>query len=61
VLAKQLGRLFDTAPRNRARNFLMLVAGAAMFISSFASLAAARRPAQGDDEPRPGVWQLVEW
>ena len=34
---------------------ILLVAGAAMFISAFASLAAARRPGRGEDEPRPGV------
>lgn len=34
---------------------ILLVAGAAMFISAFASLAASRRPGRGDDEPRPGV------
>jgi len=34
---------------------ILLVAGAAMFISSFASLAASRRPGGGADEPRPGV------
>jgi len=34
---------------------IMLVAGAAMFIASFASLAASRRPGRGEDEPQPGV------
>jgi hypothetical protein len=37
---------------------LLLVAGAATFISSFASLAAARRPGRGGEEPRPGVEQV---
>ena len=36
----------------------LLVAGAATFISSFASLAAALRPGRGDEEPRPGVEQI---
>lgn len=36
--------------------WILLVAGAATFISSFASLAAARRPGTaGDDEPQAGV------
>jgi len=34
---------------------ILLVAGAAAFISSFASLAASRRPGRGDDEPQAGV------
>lgn len=34
---------------------ILLVAGAATFISSFASLGAARRPGGGDDEPQAGV------
>ena len=34
---------------------VLLITGAATFISSFASLAAARRPAPGDAEPEPGV------
>ena len=37
---------------------LLLVVGAATFISSFASLAAARRPGRGREEPRPGVEQV---
>ena len=36
----------------------LLVAGAATFIASFASLAAARRPGGGDEEPPPGVEQV---
>ena len=36
--------------------WILLVAGAATFISSFASLAAARRPGvDADDEPQAGV------
>jgi len=38
----------------RFPQWILLVAGAAAFISSFASLAAARRPG-GDDEPQAGV------
>ena len=34
---------------------VLLVAGAATFIASFASLAARRRPGRGDEEPQPGV------
>jgi hypothetical protein len=34
---------------------ILLIAGAATFIASFASLAAARRPGRGDEEPTPGV------
>ena len=37
---------------------LLLVAGAATFIASFASLAATRRPGRGDDEPQPGIEQV---
>ena len=37
---------------------LLLVAGAATFISSFAGLAAARRPGRGGEEPQPGVEQV---
>lgn len=36
-------------------HLMLLVTGAATFIVSFASLAATRRPAQGDDEPGAGV------
>ena len=35
--------------------WILLVAGAATFIASFASLAAARRPGAGEDEPQAGV------
>lgn len=34
---------------------VLVVSGAATFIVSFASLAAARRPARGSEEPTPGV------
>lgn len=34
---------------------ILLVAGAATFIASFASLATVRRPGSGDDEPSAGV------
>lgn len=37
---------------------LLLVAGAATFIGSFASLAAARRPGREDEEPSAGVEQV---
>ena len=33
----------------------LLVCGAAAFIASFASLAATRRPGEGDEEPEAGV------
>jgi hypothetical protein len=39
----------------RYPQLILLVAGAAMFIASFASLAASRRPGRGDDEPQAGV------
>lgn len=35
--------------------WILLVAGAATFIASFASLAAAKRPGSGEDEPHAGV------
>jgi len=38
-----------------AAELVLLIAGAATFISSFASLAAARRPGRGDEEPAAGV------
>jgi hypothetical protein len=34
---------------------VLLITGAATFISSFASLAASRRPSSGDEEPSAGV------
>lgn len=39
----------------RYPQLMLIVAGAATFISSFASLAAARRPAHGGEEPGAGV------
>lgn len=35
--------------------WILLVAGAATFISSFASLAASKRPGRDEDEPHAGV------
>lgn len=44
-----------TAEDFGAAQLVLLITGAATFISSFASLAAARRPAHGDAEPGAGV------